>query len=275
MNERFESTREQIMNIDWSNEEPDKPSHAILLFEFYRRRAIFLDQLSIETTQRRAFFSAAKESEIEISIDIEAMCPELELIKNEWLVKWTCLFSLEWAYLIDQKIPIALKFHDMYNPIIDLFKRGGRVRYHHADIICGKIGRSRIPSSSLSEYESRDISNEVLDIMDNAWYYKQLDMKLFLDILNTQEEQNAEEIASQLLERLKNSKFALGESVIVQTVLGELLLDNDIFAVEYLKNIETELLTYKMSDLNILLPESEKEDLSMRIHDLLIRLKCI
>lgn len=274
MNERFESTREQIMNIDWSNEESDKPSHAVLLFEFYRRRAIFLDHLSIETAQRRAFFSAAKESEIELPIDIEAMCPELELIKNEWLVKWTCLFSLEWAYLIDRKIPIALKFHDMYIPIIELFKRGGRVRYHHADIICGKIGRSRIPSSSLSEYESRDISNEVLDIMDNAWYYKQLDMNVFFDILNTNE-QSAEEIASQLFERLKNSKFTLGVSVIVQTILGELLLDNDIVAVEYLKNVESELLTYKMSELNTLLPESEKKDLSMRIHDLLIRLQGI
>lgn len=64
MNERFESTREQIMNIDWSNEEPDKPSHAILLFEFYRRRAIFLDQLSIETTQRRAFLVLPKKAKL-------------------------------------------------------------------------------------------------------------------------------------------------------------------------------------------------------------------
>lgn len=274
MNERFESTREQIMNIDWSNEESDKPSHAVLLFEFYRRRAVFLDHLSIETAQRRAFFSAAKESNIELPIDIGAMCPELELIKNEWLVKLTCLFSLEWAYLIDQEIPIALKFHDMYNPIIELFKRGGRVRYHHADIICGKIGRSRIPSSSLSEYESRDIRSEVLNKMDNAWYYKQMDVNILFDNLNTKE-QSAEEIASQLLERLKNSKFTLGESVIVQTILGELILDNDIFAVEYLKSVKAELLTYKWSDLNELLPEPEGKELSMRIHDLLIRLKDI
>ena len=168
LSDKFEGVRQNIKNIDWANEEPDKPSHAVLLFEFYRRRAIFLDYLSIETPMRRAFNSAAKESDIQLQVDIKAACPELELIKDNWLVKWTCIFSLEWAYLIDQKNPVALLFQDMYDPIIELFRRGGRVQYHHADVICGRLGWSRIPSSILSSHDPEDIRDQVLDELDNV-----------------------------------------------------------------------------------------------------------
>ncbi|MEK3849011.1 hypothetical protein BK143_11710 [Paenibacillus peoriae] len=272
MYKKFEETRIRIKNIDWLNKEEDKPSHAILLFEFYRRRAIFLDHLSISTPVRRAFHSAAKESGIQLPVDIEAICHELELIKDDWLVKWTCLFSLEWAYLIDQKNPVALQFQDMYDPIIELFKRGGRVQYHHADIICGRLGRSRIPSSSLSSYEPKDIRNELLDEMDNAWYYNQISEKNYLLNL-TIEEDSAEKIAANLLEQLRDCKATLGDNVIIQTTLGELLLKNKIHAYEQLRIVKTELEQFKMDDLKILLPDAEKEDLYFRIKRVLTSLK--
>ncbi|AJS61115.1 hypothetical protein UB51_24765 [Paenibacillus sp. IHBB 10380] len=271
LKEKLEEVRTCIKNIDWLNTEEDKPSHAVLLFEFYRRRAIFLDYLSIETPMRRAFNSAAKESEIQLQEDIEIICPELELIKENWLVKWTCLFSLEWAYLIDKKTPIACQFQDMYDPIIELFKRGGRVHYHHADVICGRLGRSRIPSSSLTTYDPEDIRDEVLDEMDNAWYYKQILDKNYLDNINIGEH-SVEELASIILERLKACNCTLGENIIIQTTLGELLLNKEIHAHEHLKIVKTELEQFKMSDLSVLLPNTEREDLFLRIKEVLARL---
>lgn len=166
MNEKFEAARLTIKKINWGFQESNKPSHSKLLFEFLRRGSLFLDFLSVDENSRPAVFSASEKSDIHLSIDVVKICSELELIKNESLVKWTCLNYLEWAFLADQNIPIALEFQNLYEPVIKLFERGGKIRYHHGELVCGKIGWSRNLSAKFSLYQPEDIRDEVLDEMD-------------------------------------------------------------------------------------------------------------
>jgi hypothetical protein len=73
---------------------------------------------------------------------------------------------LEWAYLIDQELPIAIQFQDLYDPIIKLFERGGRIQYHHHELICGRYAWPRNPLHYPRIFEPKDIRDEVLDRID-------------------------------------------------------------------------------------------------------------
>lgn len=171
MNQTFEKARSIVKNINWGYEEPNRPSHSILLYEFLRRGSLFYDHIHRDSN-RLAVFSAADMCNIKLPINVLEVCDELNQIQNEWLVKSTCKNYLEWAYLIGENIPTAQVFQDLYVPIIKLFSRGGRIRYHHADLFCGNSARSRIIPIELSQVEPKDISDKLLDDIDDKWYRK-------------------------------------------------------------------------------------------------------
>ncbi|RJG21441.1 hypothetical protein [Paenibacillus thiaminolyticus] len=125
MNQALEKARFIVKNINWEFEEPNRPSHAVLLYEFLRRGSLFYDYINRDSS-RPAVFSAAEMCNIKLPIDIYEICDELNQIKDECLVKSTCKNYLEWAYLVGENIPVALNFQELYIPIIKLFYRGGK-----------------------------------------------------------------------------------------------------------------------------------------------------
>ncbi|NPC93905.1 hypothetical protein HOO54_17205 [Bacillus sp. WMMC1349] len=168
MNQAFEEARFIVKNINWEYEEPDRPSHSVLLYEFLRRGALFYDYIN-KDSKRPVVFSAADMCSLKIPINILEVCDELNEIKNEWLVKSTCKNFLEWAYLIGENVPVALNFQELYTPIIKLFVRGGRIRYQHGELVCGRIGRSRSISMDISTAKQKDISDKTLNEIDECW----------------------------------------------------------------------------------------------------------
>lgn len=165
----FEEARTIIRNINWENEELNKPSHGILLYEFLRRGSQFYDFIDREPNKRLAVFSAADMCGIKLPTEIYEYCDELNDIKDEWLVKSACKSYLEWAFLSGENESVALKFQGLYVPIIKLFKRGGRIRYHNGELTYGRAARSRIIPVEMSTVEPEDISEETLDKLDINW----------------------------------------------------------------------------------------------------------
>ncbi|MFB6367266.1 hypothetical protein ACFCP7_25110 [Paenibacillus elgii] len=172
MNQVFEDARTIIRDISWENDEPNRPSHGILLYEFLRRGSQFYDYIDKEPSKRLAVFSAADMCGIKLPIEIYKYCDELNLIKDESLVKSACKNYLEWAYLSGEKETVALKFQGLYVPIIKLFSRGGRIRYHNGELTYGRAARSRIISVEMSTVEPEDISDKTLDKLDADWSEK-------------------------------------------------------------------------------------------------------
>ncbi|WP_128102041.1 hypothetical protein [Paenibacillus sp. DCT19] len=151
-------------------EEPNRPSLGILLYEFLRRSSQFYDFINQEPRKRLAIFSAADMCDMKLPIDIYDYCDELNEIKDESLVKSACKSYLEWAYLSGENESVALTFQDLYVPIIKLFSRGGRIRYHNGELVYGWAARARIIPLEMSAVEPEDISDTTLDLLDNDWF---------------------------------------------------------------------------------------------------------
>ncbi len=108
--------------------------------------------------------------DMKLPIDIYDYCDELNEIKDESLVKSACKSYLEWAYLSGENESVALTFQDLYVPIIKLFSRGGRIRYHNGELVYGWAARARIIPLEMSAVEPEDISDTTLDLLDNDWF---------------------------------------------------------------------------------------------------------
>lgn len=165
MNTNFKQANERIKNINWENKNVDKPSHAILVTEFIRRGNVFLD-FNSKDDNRRAIFNAAEIINFDIPAQIKEECNKLLNLNLDWVTEYLCTFYLEWAYVVDKQIPIAMKFHDLYDPIIKLFERGGRISYHHNELVCGRDAWSRNSGAILRGVPPQDIRDEVLDALD-------------------------------------------------------------------------------------------------------------
>lgn len=166
LNSNLEQAKERIKSINWESNTMDKPSYAILVTEFIRRGNIFMDFNSKEDN-RRAVFNAAEIINFDVPVHIKEEFNKLVNEDIDWVTKYLCTFYLEWSYVVDQQLPIALQFHDLYDPIIKLFERGGRISYHHNELVCGKHAWPRNSGAITRELSPRDIKDEVLDALDN------------------------------------------------------------------------------------------------------------
>lgn len=77
----------------------------------------------------------------------------------------TCEAYLEWLYLVDIGNEKAIKFCDLYEPLILLIERGGTIRRHHGDIIVGGHAFPLANVDYMSKLPPIDISEEGL----KAW----------------------------------------------------------------------------------------------------------
>lgn len=167
----FEEARKRIRNINWEYEDDFRPSHPLLAAEFFRRGNLFLDYIHKDPDSRFTVFSAIHEIGADLPINIKETCPELEQITIGWTAQYFCTFYLEWAYLVDQGEPIAVQFQDLYDPIIKLYERGGRIYYHHHELICGGSGFSR-NLANFRDIPPKDIRDEALEEEDKVWFLK-------------------------------------------------------------------------------------------------------
>ncbi|WP_138755907.1 hypothetical protein [Paenibacillus sinopodophylli] len=140
--DRFEKAVQRIINIDWSFRKHDRPSYELLVTEFINRGNVFRDVYCPENNMRKPIYSAVQVLGIEekIRIDIQKKVEGLDLIKQGWMVEFLCKYFLEWEWIISYGVNIDVRFEDLYEPIILLFERGGRVSYHHNELVCGKYG---------------------------------------------------------------------------------------------------------------------------------------
>ncbi|NFS28758.1 hypothetical protein FDF12_09885 [Clostridium botulinum] len=156
----------RIKNINWNNTLHDKPSHIILVNEFIKRGNVFRDVYDKDNTKRLAVFSAAQTINASIPEDIQRFIDDVKLIEHGWTIKAVCEYYLEWVYLVEVGDEVAIKYNTLYEPIIKLFERGGRISYHNQELICGKVGWPRncyfVPRKNFIE----EISDEILDNID-------------------------------------------------------------------------------------------------------------
>ncbi|MGA8942086.1 MAG: hypothetical protein WB502_05125, partial [Thermoactinomyces sp.] len=203
MGKYFEVARSRIKNINWDYLDRFRPSHSMLVAEFIRRGNLFLDYIHYNPDNRRAVFSAAQKLEIDLPIDIEETCIELKQIKLA-TTRALCTFYLEWAYLVDKGEPIAVKFKDLYDPIIKLYEKGGIISYHHNELICGHYGFAVNTARILRNSPSFDISDEALNEKDKEYYFKKItdEVKKYRENLDL-EKLDSEKVAADILRHLQ------------------------------------------------------------------------
>jgi hypothetical protein len=156
----------RIEQINWNDTQYDKPSYTILVHEFIRRGNIFRDVYDKDNTKRLAIFSAAQIINASIPKDIQRFIDDINLIKHGWTIKLVCEYYLEWAYLVDIENEVAIEHSDLYEPIIKLFERGGRISYHQNELTCGKAGWPRNCYSVPRKVFIEEINDKILDNID-------------------------------------------------------------------------------------------------------------
>lgn len=273
----FEEARKRIRNINWEYEDDFRPSHPTLVAEFIRRGNVFLDYIYYNPDNRRAVFSAAQKLGINLPIDIEETCTELNQIKLA-TTQAICTFYLEWAYLADQGESIAIQFQDLYDPIIKLYQKGGTIFYRHGQLWCGGNAWGRNSAWMLREgCPPFDIRDEALAEEDKEYYLKEItnEVKKYSKNLNI-EKPDSEEIAADILRRLQDYSHTSSKEIIIKVELAKLYLSQEINdnnkATNHLQDIKKELEQFKLDDLEKMLPEAETKDLSMQIIETLKRL---
>lgn len=265
MGQHFEAARKRIGKIDWEFEDIYRPSHAKLVSEFFRRGKIFLDEM--DSNKKPVVFRAAQVAGIDLPVNIKETSLELNQRKIGWLAEYFCTFYLEWQYLVDQRIPEALQYQDLYDPIIKLYERGGRIHFHHHELICGNYGFARTLSYVSTDQSPIVISNESLDQYDLDQYYQKI-INIGSDHFD-----NKEKIASTVIERLrKYSKYS--KDIAFQIELAELLLNKGISTSE-LHMIKNRLKYFTINNLGKQVSDMEKKDLAFRIASLKNRLNHI
>ncbi|WP_245700002.1 hypothetical protein [Paenibacillus glacialis] len=137
---------------------------ATLIAEYYRRVGVLLQFMSKESVSIFTSMSKIINNEIE-NLDYDNMytiCPNLEGI-NLSVFKIICFNYFQWCTLLDVGDPIAIKFHDIYEPIIKLFERGGgQISIHHHELIGGFGAFTRTISASRGDKKELDISDQAL-----------------------------------------------------------------------------------------------------------------
>lgn len=164
MSKFFDKEVKRLSEINWQNIRDDsKISNLILVKEYLRRAALFIRTCSINA--RLPYIDAAKSYGKNLEIDLAKTCPQLDNISNTFF-KQTCICCLKWAILADEGEPIAIQFHDLYEPLIKLFERGGLFRLHNGEIFVGNSSFGIPIKDYLIQQEPYDISDNALDKVD-------------------------------------------------------------------------------------------------------------
>ena len=159
MEKQFEKAIERLKKINWENIGNDQRiSNALLVQEYLRRAAVFAKTYSLDGML--IHLDAAQACGKDIQLDLIKLFSN-SLLLNNTFYKMIVTFYLKWAILCDKEELAALKFCDLYEPLIKLFERGGTFRLHHGDII---VSNCAIPPASIEYWAGRKVN----DISDNG-----------------------------------------------------------------------------------------------------------
>ncbi|MCP1308415.1 hypothetical protein [Paenibacillus tyrfis] len=138
---------------------------ATLIAEYYRRVVVLLqfmskDSASILMGMSKVIHPHNEPIDIDRLLDI---CPNLKEI-DFMILRIICCNYLQWCSLLDTGNPIAMKYHDIYEPMMKLIERGGgRISIHHHELVGGFGAFSRSISTSRGDMEEFDISDRALE----------------------------------------------------------------------------------------------------------------
>lgn len=153
----------RVNNIDWSKSgSKDEPSNMALIQEYIRRAAILIRSCDLQSSY--PFFNAARALGYDADPSIVENSPKLKELTNSFM-KGTCEAYLEWLKLMDCGNETALKFDDLYEPLMLLIERGGTIRRRHGEIITGGYAFPLANAEYMSKQAPIDISDEGL----KAW----------------------------------------------------------------------------------------------------------
>ncbi|MFB6367903.1 hypothetical protein ACFCP7_28530 [Paenibacillus elgii] len=137
----------------------------LLIAEYYRRVGVFLQFINKDSAFILMGMSRLIHKEPILEYDnLLTICPNLKDI-NFTIFKANCFNYLEWCCLIDNGNPIAIKYQDIYEPIIKLFERGGgQISIHHSELVGGFGAFPRSISASRGDMKEFDISDKALEL---------------------------------------------------------------------------------------------------------------
>lgn len=155
----------RISKIAWGTSETKKKSSELLITEYLRRSALFLEGYSFESGP---FFSPAKV--LASNLDLEDIITSIfsESGKPNLLCKTICLRYLEWVTLVGEGKIIDGEYQDIYEPLIKYFERGGTLRLDQGIYLDYGFGAFPVDNwlDRYSKLHAIDISDENLDNAD-------------------------------------------------------------------------------------------------------------
>lgn len=138
-------------------------SHHTLICEYLRRVNVFLDKLNV-SPDRYPLFSFAKMLGRKIDPDVYRSCPQLNTINNPYM-KAICYSYLEVCDLIDQGVDDAIKYADLYDPMLKFYERGGSCTIRKGELVVGDAAYPLMYWRTLV-IPVQDISDISLDLID-------------------------------------------------------------------------------------------------------------
>ncbi|MDR0263216.1 MAG: hypothetical protein LBJ04_08310 [Sphingobacterium sp.] len=138
---------------------------ATLIAEYYRRVGVLLQSLNKDSASIYSLMSKIIDTDTN-NLDYDtflSICPIPQKI-NFLTIKIICFGYLEWCSLLDIGHSIALKYSDIYEPIIKLFERGGgQISIHHHELVGGFGAFPRYISADRGNMKEFDIIDSALD----------------------------------------------------------------------------------------------------------------
>ncbi|NRS52130.1 hypothetical protein [Brevibacillus sp. HB2.2] len=170
MNINVLAAKDRIRQIDWSIKSENKKSNAYLVAEYLMRASQFL--IFNSSTVSNLFFSPIKILNSDTEIDLEKLSeevfPDTSIPLNPYS-KIICLRFIEMSMLIDSENQTAIRFKDIYEPIIKFIERGGRLRIDQGVYL--EVGGFTFLLGEWverhSKFVERDISDANLNYMDS------------------------------------------------------------------------------------------------------------
>ncbi|MDC0763045.1 hypothetical protein POF51_20210 [Brevibacillus sp. AG] len=158
---RFDEAAKRLNQIDWEKVgSVEEPWNMALVKEYIRRASVLIKTYSLKTPY--PFFNAANILGFDMELELSEICPSLAKVNNS-LITAMCVSYLEWAVLADRGEAHASQFSDLYEPIIKLFEKGGKVNRRHGEILAGGQAFPLANADYMSKQDPIDITDEGLE----------------------------------------------------------------------------------------------------------------
>ncbi|MGG0883432.1 hypothetical protein [Brevibacillus parabrevis] len=158
---KYDEALRRLNQIDWEKVgSVEEPWNMALVKEYIRRASVLIKTYSLKTPY--PFFNAANALGFDMELDLDKVCPSLTKVDNS-LITAMCVSYLEWAILADKEEKHASQFADLYEPIIKLFEKGGKVNRRHGEILAGGQAFPLANADYMSKQEAIDITDEGLE----------------------------------------------------------------------------------------------------------------